>query len=33
MSIEKFKGAAKDAISKLPDPMKFFGSLRGGNPR
>jgi ubiquinone biosynthesis protein COQ9 len=33
MSIEKFKGAAKAAISKLPDPMAIFDALRGGRPR
>jgi ubiquinone biosynthesis protein COQ9 len=29
MSIEKLKGAAKNALSKLPDPMKIFSNLRG----
>ena len=26
MQFEKFKGAAKDAIAKLPDPLKFLSS-------
>jgi ubiquinone biosynthesis protein COQ9 len=29
MSIEKFKGAAREAMAKLPDPLKFFDALRG----
>jgi ubiquinone biosynthesis protein COQ9 len=29
MSIEKFKGAAREAMAKLPDPLKFFSNLRG----
>jgi ubiquinone biosynthesis protein COQ9 len=33
MSIEKFRGQAKGALSKLPDPMKFFDSFRGGSGR
>jgi ubiquinone biosynthesis protein COQ9 len=31
MQIEKFKGAAKNAIAKLPNPLDFFSSWRGGN--
>ena len=29
MQIEKFRGAAKDAISKLPNPLDLLASLRG----
>ena len=33
MQFEKFKGAAKAAMSKLPDPLTFFSTLRGrGKP-
>jgi len=28
MQFEKFKGAAQDALSKLPDPLKLFAGLR-----
>jgi ubiquinone biosynthesis protein COQ9 len=33
MQFEKFKGTAKEALSKLPDPMKFLNALRGVRPR
>ena len=33
MQFEKLKSAAKDALSKIPDPLKFFDALRGGRPR
>jgi ubiquinone biosynthesis protein COQ9 len=33
MRLEKFKGAAKDALAKLPDPFGIFNGLRGGPPR
>jgi hypothetical protein len=33
MQFEKLKSAAHDALSKLPDPLKFFDALRGGRPR
>jgi ubiquinone biosynthesis protein COQ9 len=32
MSIEKLKGAAKNALGKLPDPLKIFSNLRGRRP-
>lgn len=33
MQFEKLKSAAQDALSKIPDPLKFFDALRGGRPR
>ena len=30
MQIEKFRGATKDAISKLPNPLEIFSALRRG---
>jgi len=33
MQLEKLKSAAQDALAKIPDPLKFFDSLRGGRPR
>ncbi|HEX3485737.1 MAG TPA: COQ9 family protein [Micropepsaceae bacterium] len=33
MSIEKLKGAAKNALGKLPDPLKIFSNFRGRQPR
>jgi ubiquinone biosynthesis protein COQ9 len=30
MQIEKFRGAAKEAFAKLPNPLDFFTKLRGG---
>ena len=33
MQFEKLKSAAQDALSKIPDPLKFFDAWRGGRPR
>ena len=33
MQFEKLKGAARDALAKIPDPLKFFDALRRGNSR
>ena len=33
MQLEKLKGAAQDALSKIPDPLKFFDDLRRRKPR
>ena len=30
MQIERFRGAARDALAKLPDPFGIFGSSRKG---
>ena len=29
MEIEKFRGAARDALAKLPDPLGIFGAFKG----
>ena len=31
MQIEKFRGAARDWVAKLPDPLGIFGTGRGGH--
>ena len=30
MQIEKFRGQAREAVAKLPDPFQIFSKLRGG---
>jgi ubiquinone biosynthesis protein COQ9 len=32
MQFERFKGAAKDAMARLPDPFGILKSFRGGRP-